>query len=208
MRALRLIPTLLALLLGGCNGVPLMTQWKLRHFEFGAADISKLRVALRGPEWATPTPEKAVLEVTSARDDGARKSIVHLRRAQHANDAIDLARLARTAAPLAVYEVAPEDLAAVADLQAEAAKAKQEGSAGKGSIKIGSGVACRNGPVPGGPIAIDVYLHPDDEIGWLPLLEEFDLRPGLKSDEDWRAFDDSVPPCAKPAARAKPQATR
>jgi hypothetical protein len=33
-------------------------------------------------------------------------------------------------------------------------------------------------PVPGGPISIDVCLHPDDEIGWLPLLEDFDLRPG------------------------------
>jgi hypothetical protein len=208
MRARSLIPMVFALLLSGCNGVPLMTQWKLRHFELGAADISKLRVALRGPEWATPTPERAVLEVIRAGEDGERKLIIHLRRAQHFGDAVELARLARDATPLSVYEVAPQDLATVAGLQAEAAKAKPEGRAGVGSIKIGSGVACRNGPVPGGPISIDAYLHPDDEIGWLPLVEGFDLRPGIKSDEDRRAFDDSVPPCGKPASRSKPQATR
>lgn len=207
MRVSPLIPPLVALTLAGCNGVPLMTQWKLRHFDLATADVSRLRVALRAPTWVTPTPDKAVLEATRARDEGDRKSTIHLRRAQHSNDATELARLTRGATPLAVYEIAPQDLAAVADLQAEAAKAKQEGGGAKGSVTIGSGVACRSGAVPDGPISIDVYLHPDDEIGWLPLLEEFDLRPGIKTDEDWRAFDDSVPPCDAPAVRAKRQLT-
>ena len=208
MRVRQLIPLLLALLLAGCNGVPLLTHWKLRHFDLATADVSKLRVALRAPDWTTPTPDKAVIEVTRPQDDGERKSIIHLRGARHSGDASELARLAPAATPLSVYEVAPQDLAAVAELQAEGARVKQAERTGKSSLRIGSGVACRNGAIPDGPITIDVYLHPDDEIGWLPLLQEFDLRPGLKNAEDWRAFDDSVPACARPAARARPQAVR
>jgi len=208
MRVRSLLPTVLALLLTGCNGVPLMTQWKLRHFDLGTADIARMRVALRAPDWATPTPDKAVIEATRSDDAGERKLSIHLRRAQHANDAIELARLARGAPPLWVYEVAPPDHAAAADFQAEAVKAKQEGRADKGALRIGSGVACRNGAVPDGPIAIDVYFHPDDEVGWLPLLEGFDLRPGLASAEARQHFDDSVPPCPRSAAGTKPQAVR
>jgi len=96
----------------------------------------------------------------------------------------------------------------VAELQADAVQAKQAGRANKSSLRIGSGVACRNGAIPDGPVTIAVYLHPDDELGWLPLLQEFDLRPGIKNAEDWRALDYSVPPCARPAARARPQAAR
>jgi len=208
VRVRQLIPLLLALLLAGCNGVPLLTHWKLRHFDLATADVSKLRVALRAPHWATPTPDKAVIEVTRLQDDGEHKSIIHLRGAQHSSDASELARLAPAATPPAVYEVAPQDLAAVAELQADAVQAKQAGRANKSSLRIGSGVACRNGAIPDGPVTIAVYLHPDDELGWLPLLQEFDLRPGIKNAEDWRAFDDSVPPCARPAARARPQAAR
>jgi hypothetical protein len=211
MRAFPLLPPLLALALAGCNGVPLATQWKLRHFDLGAADVSKIRVALRAPDWTTPTPDKTVIEATRPQDGGERKLVIHLRRAQHAEDAAEIARLGRDPAPLAIYEAAPRDLAAVRAFQEEAAKAKRDGgagkgerAAGKGEVKTGAGVACRNGAVPEGPIPINVYLHADDETGWLPLLEGYDLRPGVKTEDDRRALDESVPPCGKHAARAEP----
>jgi hypothetical protein len=203
MRAASLIPTILALTLAGCNGVPLTTQWKLRHFNLGTADVAKLRVALRAPDWATPTPDKAVIEATRTQDDGERKLAVHLRRARHADDATEVARVAKDMTPLAIYEIAPNDLAAVRSFQEETAKATREGATRKSDVKIGRGVACRNGAVPAGPIPIDVYLHPDDETGWLPLLEGFDLRPQIRNDDDMRAFDDSVPLCGKHTVRVK-----
>jgi hypothetical protein len=208
MRAIPLIPTVLAMALAGCNGVPLTTLWKLRHFDLGTADVSKLRVALHAPDWATPTPDKTVIEATRTRDDGQRKLTIHLHRALHANDATEIARVAHDTTPLAVYEVALHDLAAVRAFQEETVKATREGAAGKGDVKIGGGVACRKGAVPAGPIPIDVYLRADDETGWLPLLEGFDLGPQIRNDEDMRAFEESVPPCGKHAARVEPQAAQ
>ncbi len=208
MRTPSLIPTVLALTLAGCNGVPLTTQWKLRHFDLGTADVSKLRVALRAPDWATPTPDKTVIEATRSQDDGERKLTIHLRRALHADDAAEIARAANDTTPLAVYEIAPYDLAAVRAFQEETAKATREGAAHKSIVKIGRGVACRKGAVPAGPMPIDVYLRADDETGWLPLLEGFDLRPQIRNDDDMRAFDESVPPCGKHSVRAKLQAAR
>ena len=208
MRVISLIPAVLALALAGCNGVPLTTQWKLRHFDLGTADVSKLRVALRAPDWATPTPDKTVIEATRLQDDGERKLTIHLRRAQHADDASEVARVANDPTPLAVYEIAPRDLAAVRAFQEETVKATREGAAHKSNVKIGQGVACRKGAVPEGPIPIDVYLRADDETGWLPLLEGFDLRSQIRTDDDMRVFDESVPPCAKHSVRAKLQAVR
>lgn len=208
MRASVLLPTVLALALAGCNGVPLATQWKLRHFDLGTADVSRLRVALRAPDWATPTPDKTVMEATRFLDDGERKLTIHLRRALHASDVAEVARVATDATRLAIYEIAPYDLAAVRAFQEEAAKARHEGAVHRSDVRIGKGVACRKGAVPAGPIPIDVYLHADDEIGWLPLLEGFDLRAQIKNDDDMRAFDESVPLCGKHSVRVKLQAAR
>jgi hypothetical protein len=208
MRAAALLPTFLALTLAGCNGVPLMTQWKLRHFDLGTADVAKLRVALRAPDWTTPTPDKTVIEAMRSQDDGERKLTIHLRRAQHANDATEIARVAKDTTPLAVYEIAPYDLAAVRAFQEETARATREGAVHKSNLKIGKGVACRKAAIPEGPIPIDVYIRADDETGWLPLLESFDLRPQIRNDDDMRAFDESVPPCGKPTVQVKLPATR
>ena len=183
MRAISRIPTVLALAwtLAGCNGVPLMSQWKLRHFNLGTADVSRLRVALRALDWATPTPDKTVMEATRVQDDGEHKSTIHLRRALHADDANEIARVAHDAASLAVYEIAPRDLAAVRVFQEETANARREGGVRRSDLRIGKSVACRNGVIPDGPIPIDVYLHPDDEIGWLTLMEGFDVRPQIRN---------------------------
>jgi hypothetical protein len=81
------------------------------------------------------------------------------------------------ATSLPVYEIAP-----------------RERVTRKSDVKIDKGVGCRKAGVPEEPITIDVYLHADDEIGWLPLLEGFDLRPQIRNDEDRRTFDESVPP--------------
>jgi hypothetical protein len=208
MRVMPLLPLLLTLALAGCNGVPLLTQWKLRHFDVSTADIAKLRIALRAPDWVTPTPDKTLIEATRAQDDGERQTFIRLRRALHADEAAELARIAPEPARLEIYEVAPQDLAAVAGLQQDALRARREGGANKGSLKIGSGVACRNAAVPEGPILIDVYIRPDDETGWLPLLQGFDLRPGLGTVEAMRDFDASVPPCEKLFVRSKSRAAR
>lgn len=200
MREFRLLLAVFAALaLSACNGVPLSTQWKLRHFDLGTADISKLRVALRAPGWTTPTPGKTVLEATLAPrspESGERKLKIHLHQGLHLDDTADIAHIGNSDTPFAIYEIAPRDLAAARAFQEEAQKRKQEGGSGKGSgIKLQSGVACRRGEIPDGPILIDAYIHVDDETGWLPLLEGLDVRPSLTSSEAWRAFDEVVPVC-------------
>lgn len=195
-----------AALLSGCSwDVPIATQWKLRAFDMGTADLTKLRFALRTPEWAAPTPDKTVLVTTFASEgekDGERNVEIHLHRAAYAKDAEDIANLSQKTGPLDVYEIAPRDLATAQALQAEARKLKAEGRHGHNGVKVDRGLACRKANVPDGAIPIDVFIHPDDEIGWLPLLENYDVRALLKTPEDLRKFEEGAPLCDKHAQRA------
>jgi len=199
MRSIMLISILFsAAALGGCNGVPLSTQWKLRGFNLGTADISQLRVALRTPDWASPTPEKTIMNAKAGRDKPPLP--IHLRRGEHAEDRAALARIG-AASETVVYEVAPRDLAAVRALQAEAQIAKEAGD--KGETKIEGGVACRKADIPEGPIPIQLYIHASDEIGWLPLLENFDVRSQINSAEAEKKFVEGTPLCEKALNRAE-----
>jgi hypothetical protein len=191
----------LSLGLAGCNGVPVSTQWKLRHFNPATADISQLRVAVRPPSWAAPTPEKTILAAKYDFDDGApgRTLDIHLHRAGRAEDRPPLAQLAPDGR-LAVYEVAPSDLGAVRSFQSEMAAAKESGRHGHGTIALGGALACRTAQIPAGPIFIDAYIHASDEIGWLPLFENEDMSARLSADEK---RDEHVPVCEKSTGRAE-----
>lgn len=107
--------------LAGCNGVPISTQWKLRNFNPGTADIEQLRVAVKPPSWASPTPEKTILTARQDFSDGGPgKSLdIHLRRAAHAKDRAALAQLMAEPEALAIYEAAPDDLGVIRAFQAD-----------------------------------------------------------------------------------------
>jgi hypothetical protein len=52
--------------------------------------------------------------------------------------------------------------------------------------------ACRRTEIPPGPIAIDVFIHADDETGWLPLYADYDAR---EAEQDQAVLDEALPPC-------------
>jgi hypothetical protein len=52
--------------------------------------------------------------------------------------------------------------------------------------------ACRRTEIPPGPIAIDVFIHADDETGWLPLYADYDARDG---EQDQAVLNEALPPC-------------
>jgi hypothetical protein len=52
--------------------------------------------------------------------------------------------------------------------------------------------ACRRTDIPPGPIAIDAFIHADDETGWLPLYADYDAR---KGEQDQAVLDKALPPC-------------
>lgn len=177
----RIILLALFFALSACNSTPLTTQWKLRNFDLDTADLSQLRLALRGPDWTTPIPEAAAIEARYWLGDdeaSARSILLKLHRGAHAADEEALAQLGGSPA-LVVYEVAPQALGPAHDLQIEAVRLKALGQT-HGKIHIGGALACRRAEIPPGPIVIDAFIHADDETGWLPLLEQYDVRSNMK----------------------------
>jgi hypothetical protein len=207
MRVKTLISAALsALTLSSCNGVPISTQWKLRSFDLDATDLATFRVALRAPEWAVPTPEKTVLLATLAPKDGkgdARSVELHAQRAVHAEDAGEIARLSQKGGGVAFYEVSARDLTTARALQAEAQRLKREGGGSDGKVSVERGVVCRRGATPEGPILVDLFVHPDDSTGWLPVFDGYDVRDLIKTPEDLRKFEEGAPLCDKHALRVE-----
>ncbi len=191
----RVILFSLFLSLAACNGAPISTQWKLREFNVGTADLAQLRVAMRGPDWVTPTPENAAIEVRYWRDGGdearAQTLALRLQRAAHPGDREALTALGG-APSLTIVELAPRSLNAAWSAQQEAARLRAEGGRTRGRMIMSGSFACRRTEIPAGPIAIDVFIHADDETGWLPLYADYDAREG---EQDQAVLDAALPPC-------------
>ena len=185
----------LFLSLAACNGAPISTQWKLRDFNASTADLAQLRVAIRGPDWVTPTPENAAIEVRYWRDGGdearAQTLALRLQRAAHPGDRETLTALGG-APSLTIVELTPRSLGAARSAQQEAARFKTEGARTRGRMIMSGSFACRRTEVPVGPIAIDVFIHANDETGWLPLYADYDARDG---EQDQAVLDEALPPC-------------
>ncbi len=185
----------LFLSLAACNGAPISTQWKLRDFNASTADLAQLRVAIRGPDWVTPTPENSAIEVRYWRDGGdearAQTLALRLQRAAHPGDRETLTALGG-APSLTIVELTPRSLGAARSAQQEAARFKTEGARTRGRMIMSGSFACRRTEVPVGPIAIDVFIHANDETGWLPLYADYDARDG---EQDQAVLDEALPPC-------------
>ena len=185
----------LFLSLAACNGAPISTQWKLRDFNASTADLAQLRVAIRVPDWVTPTPENAAIEVRYWRDGGdearAQTLALRLQRAAHPGDRETLTALGG-APSLTIVELTPRSLGAARSAQQEAARFKTEGARTRGRMIMSGSFACRRTEVPVGPIAIDVFIHANDETGWLPLYADYDARDG---EQNQAVLDEALPPC-------------
>jgi hypothetical protein len=181
--------------LAACNGAPISTQWKLRDFNVGTADLAQLRVAMRGPDWVTPTPENAAIEVRYWRDGGDEARVqtlaLRLQRAAHPGDREALTALGGTPS-LTIVELTPRSLNAARSAQQAAARLRAEGARTRGRMIASGSFGCRRMGIPPGPIAIDVFIHADDETGWLPLYADYDARDG---EQDQAVLDEALPPC-------------
>jgi hypothetical protein len=191
----RIFLVLFLLTLAACNGAPIPTQWKLRDFKLATADLAQVRIAARGPDWLTATPENATLDLRYWRDGDdeaqGRRVALRLQRGAHAGDREALAALGG-APSLTVFELSPRGLADARAAQQEAARLKAEGSRLRGKIVVAGALACRRTDIPPGPIAIDAFIHADDETGWLPLYADHDVRQG---EQDQAALDKALPSC-------------
>lgn len=187
--------------LSACNGASLTTQWKLRDFTLATADLTQFRLAARAPGWATATPQNAAIETKYWREGEAeaqaRSSILHLQRGAHPGDEEQLAQFGGGSGRVAI-ELSAQGLAAARAAQQEAAQWRAAGVRTHGKLHLSGALACRREEIPPGPIPIDVFIHADDQIGWLPLYEAFDLRSSATEADIARIF----PPCVgKGAAR-------
>jgi hypothetical protein len=107
--------------------------------------------------------------------------------------------------PLAVFEIDPRDLAGAAAAQEEAKRMKKESPAPLRAEVTIDHAACRSGAVPSGPIPIDLYVHTDKDVGWLPFFQGYDLRPDPAHDAEFmEKFAEHVPPCGKLSNRLAP----
>ena len=93
---------------------------------------------------------------------------------------------------LTVVELAPRSLEAARAAQQETARAKAEGARTRGKLNFSGSFACRRTEIPPGPIAIDVFIHANDETGWLPLYADYDARDG---EQEPAVLDEALPPC-------------
>ncbi|MBG0809757.1 hypothetical protein IY145_10245 [Methylosinus sp. H3A] len=199
----------LALALSACNGVSLSTQWKLRSYSLSTADVSPLRIALRAPDWLEPTPVGARVVATYWRDgEEEAKHVLTIRlvAAAHEEDRHALAGLdAAAAGNLAIFEADRRDLAAIRAAQEEGNRWRESGAKSHGSLDIEGGLFCRHADIPKGPLLVDVYVHTDDALGWLPLLLGHDAHsPGA----DEKKLDDFMPPCAAAPAKLSAKARK
>jgi hypothetical protein len=192
---------LFCIALSACNGASLMTQWKLRDFNLAIADLAQLRMAVRGPSWATPTPQNATVEARYWREGEeeaqARSSVLRLQRGAHPGDEEQLAQFGGVSGRVAI-ELSKQGLAAARAAQQETAQWRATGVRTHGKLHLAGALACRREEIPPGPIPVDVFIHADDETGWLPLYEGFDVRSAATEAEIAEMF----PPCVgKGAAR-------
>jgi hypothetical protein len=107
-------------------------------------------------------------------------------------DALELARQSGAAPGLAVVELAPQSLASAQAAQQEAARRKAAAGHLAGRLHLSGALACRKTDMPAGPIPIDVFVHVSDELGWLPLYEQYDAR---SDEKDEMKLEEWLPPC-------------
>jgi hypothetical protein len=191
----RFFSLFLLLSLSACNGASISTQWKLRNFNIAKADLAQTRFALAGPSWTAATPESAIIELRYWRDGDdetkAKSLALHLQKAAHGSDKDALLR-AGGSSSLAVMELSPASLAAARAAQEESARLRAEGAKTRGRIHLAGAVACRRAEIPPGPIPIELFIHADDETGWLPFHEHFDARGAVKDEAELNGM---LPPC-------------
>jgi len=185
-RALRL-PLLASVcfVLGGCMHVPVTTLYKLWSTDMAAADPALMRVATRTPRALAPRPGGVKLTYTAWRDGDKDKRVYTfvLAEANEPGELAPLAKYKRAGDAVTAFRLSASDAQQLRTLQAES---REETSSIKGKPhgEIGiSADACRREALGSGPILTSTYLLVSQADGYLPVLEDIDLRQELSASE-------------------------
>lgn len=169
------------LVLGGCMHVPVTTLYKLWSTDMAAADPGLMRVATRTPRGLAPRPGGVKLTYTAWRDGDTVKRVYTFVLAE-ANEAAELAPLAkykRVGDVVSAFRLNAADIQQLRALQAES-REETASIKGKPHGEIGiSADACRREALGSGPILTSTYLLVSPADGYLPVLDDIDLREEL-----------------------------
>lgn len=192
--ALALLLILMAgLLTGGCGHVPITSLYKLSSFDVAHADPAVIRAAARAPAALAPRPQGARLTVTHRVPGGSQDvaEVFILEEVREAAELRQVERFRREGYPLTVYRLSEADVRRVKALQGTLLADRAAGRGGHGSLGVAVD-ACARGVLPPGALLSSTYLKLDAETGYLPVLEDVDLRKEISPE----AFARAVPPCA------------
>lgn len=179
---------LLSFLAGGCSHVPVATLYRLWSFDFAHADPGAIRAAIRVPAALMPRPGGAKLTL---KHDGAVETF----KLEEVTDAAETARLApyvRSGYPITAYRLSAGDVQRLKQLQNEINARRASGDKDAGGT-LGVGIdACSRKALPQGALLSSTYLKLDDEVGYMPLVEDIDLRQQIPAQD----LAKNIPPCA------------
>jgi len=189
------IAALAALALAACGHVPITTMIRLRSFYFATFDPAALRAAVGVPDALQPRPEGAKLIVmVKLGDEPPRTETFLLKRLTAPADLAPLGPFARPGATIYAYALDPADVAKLKDLQAEGRRARAEHPGRNAmTIRIEPNI-CRVAPLPDSSVLSTTYIRPDEEIGYLVLAGEVDLREAMAS--AGKNLDRDTPSCS------------
>lgn len=197
---MRLVPSLrlasmfaFTAFVGGCGHVPISTMYKLWSFDAATADLAVLRAAVRYPSVLVPRPGGVVFSFSSwveGEKDHHQNDFV-LEETREPVEVIALAHYRRPGETVSAYRLSDADVDKVRKLQAEHQAKKRTALAQVHSEMSVKADACRQGPLPGGQIRTSTYLKVSPKDGYMPVIEDVDLRAELGE----AALAEHLPPC-------------
>lgn len=174
----------------GCAHVPLTTLYELWKFDAANADPAAIRAAIRVPESLAPRPHGArlVLSRGAAADPARKEWKFDLEDVRDAKELDALTRFRRDGYPIFVFKLSDADVAEVRKVQAELRR-----NAANARVNLGVSLdACRRGKLPEGALLSSTYLKLDRAAGYLPVVEDIDLRKEMGQEA---TLAERVPPC-------------
>ncbi len=192
--ALLLLTLAVTFAAGGCGHVPVGTMYKLWSFDVATADASAIRAAIRFPAALSPRPGGAKLTVTSKDRAGNAPKVMAfvLEVLKDPAEIKELDRLGRTGSRVTAFKLSGADIETVRRLQSEILYSRKTSENRSGSFGV-SIDACHLGGIPNGALLSSTFLKLDSAGGYMPLLEDIDLRKEIGD----AALSEHIPSCAK-----------
>lgn len=182
------------LLVAGCGHIPVSTMYKLWSFDTATADPAGIRAAIRIPAALRPRDGGAKLTITTRGPGDTKPEVTSfvLKEVSNPAELRHLDRFQRAGYPITLYKLSEADAASLRQMQQQIRKARETSEKREGSLGV-SIDACHAGGLPPGAILSSTYLRLDTETGFMPLLDDVDLRKEVGESQ----LSEHIPPCAR-----------